>query len=435
MKRLLSAFLTLLLLAALPVTALAAGSITVSTSMSTAAVGSEITVSGTAPADTWITLEGTDADGNILYFSAVLSDAAGSYSKTVKVPYMNNGTLTFTVGNGSVTTSSGLTVYTPASSDDSGSSVVSKISVTFDSVAQAALNEKTNGSYTVKADEVSVSSLSDAAKALIGSRPVYDINVTSGGKTISSFGGGTATVYVPYNLSPGENANKIIIYYISDSGSLVAVPNCKYDPETGKVIFTTKHLSIYAVGYNSVSFSDVADSAWYVDYVDFLSARSIVGGNNGAFSPDTSITRAEFVTILARMSGDDLSGYTTSSFTDVASTDWYFVAVQWAYTKAVSTGADGKFDPTANITREQVATMLYRYAEYMGNLSNAEGMSAREFSDYDSISSWAQAPVQWAMNNGIITGNPDGSFAPKANATRAQAAKMVAVLLQSMIET
>lgn len=409
--------------------ALAADPITVAVSAATAQTGDTITVSGSATADTWISLRGLDSDGSIVYFSAVLSDASGNFSQTFKAPEMVAGTLTLIAGNGSVTASETVTITSP-SGGSYDSSTATKISVIFDSVAQAALNEKTNGSYTVNANEVSASSLSDAAKALIGSRPVYDINVTSGGKSISSFGGGTATVYVPYTLLPGENPNKIIIYYISDSGNLVAVPNCKYDPETGKVIFTTKHLSIYAVGYNSVSFSDVADSAWYVDYVDFLSARSIVGGNNGAFRPDTSITRAEFVTILARMSDDDLSGYTTSAFTDVASTDWYFAAVQWAYAKGVTTGADGKFIPKAFITREQVAAMLYRYAEYMGNVSNAEGMSAREFYDYDSISSWAQAPVQWAMNNGIITGNPDGSFAPASNATRAEAAKMITVLVK-----
>ncbi|MPM18737.1 hypothetical protein SDC9_65152 [bioreactor metagenome] len=82
-----------------------------------------------------------------------------------------------------------------------------------------------------------------------------------------------------------------------------------------------------------------------------------------------------------------------------------------------------------------MAAMLYRYADYAGDISNAEGMSAREFNDYDSISSWAQAPIQWAVNNGIITGNPDSSFAPASNATRAQAAKMIAVMLQSMIES
>ena len=79
-----------------------------------------------------------------------------------------------------------------------------------------------------------------------------------------------------------------------------------------------------------------------------------------------------------------------------------------------------------------MAAMLYRYAEHKSAVSNMEGMSVREFSDYASISSWAQASIQWAMNNKILSGNTDGSFTPQSSATRAQAAKMLAVLLQSM---
>lgn len=434
MRKLISIFLALLFLAALPVTALAAYVITISASSSTAEVGDTITVSGTATADTWITLEGTDSDGNILYFSATQSDDSGAYSKTLVIPDMDDGTLTITAGNSSMTASAKVTIYT-SSSDGSDSSTASKVSVTFDSVAQAAINDKAYGSYTVNAVEVSVQSLSDGAQALIGSRPVYDLSVTSGNTTISYFGGGWATVRIPYTLADGEDENRLVICLITDSGAPVMVPNCVYDTDTAEMVFTTTHFSTFAVAYHAVSFTDVFDSAWYVDYVNFLAARNIVGGYNGAFSPDASITRAEFVTILARMSGDDLSSYTTSSFTDVTSSDWYFAAVQWAYKNGVASGYDGKFNPNTTITREQMAAMLYRYADYAVEISNAEGMSAREFSDYDSISSWALAPVQWSMNNGIISGNPDGSFAPAANATRAQAAKMIAVMLQSMIES
>ena len=174
--------------------------------------------------------------------------------------------------------------------------------------------------------------------------------------------------------------------------------------------------------------------AWYADYVTYLAARGIVGGNNGAFNPNASITRAEFVVILSRMSGESTSGYTTSSFSDVSTDSWYFAAVQWASKVGITTGDDGKFSPKAPITREQMAAMLYRYATHKDAVSNAEGMSFREFSDYDSISSWAQAPIQWAMNNGILSGNTDGTFTPRSSATRAQAAKMLAVLMQG-IET
>jgi len=307
--------------------------------------------------------------------------------------------------------------------------------VTFDSTALDAINGSATANINFTVDKVNTSELSAAVQSTIGSRPVYNLTVSSGSSTISSFGGGKATVSIPYTLATGEDANKIVIYYISGSGEFVTVPNCVYDASTGTAIFTTTHFSNYAVGYNDVSFTDV--SGWYKDYVSYLAARKIISGTDSeTFSPDDSITRAQFVTILARMSCDDLSGYAASSFSDVTTTDWYFAAVQWAYKNGVASGSDGKFAPGANITREQMAVMLYNYAKYAGSdVSNVEGTSVREFSDYDSISSWALEPIQWSINNSIISGSGDGNFAPIANTTRAQAAKMIALLLQRLIRS
>ena len=308
------------------------------------------------------------------------------------------------------------------------------VTVTFDNKALAEINKDTTGDITVTARKPADTALSDEDKAIIGNRPVYDLKVTSGSTTISTFGGGTATVSVPYTLTAGEDTSKIVVYYISGSGELVMVPGCVYDAYTGKVTFKTTHFSNYAVAYNDISFNDV--SGWYADNVNYLAAREIVGGTgNGKFSPDANITRAQFVTILGRMSGDNLSGYTSSAFSDVGTNDWYFAAVAWAYENGIASGFDGAFDPNANITREQMAVMLYRYAKYAGaEVSNVKGMSIREFTDYSSISSYALTSIQWAINNSIVSGNSNGSFAPQANATRAQAARMIAILLQGTMK-
>ena len=99
----------------------------------------------------------------------------------------------------------------------------------------------------------------------------------------------------------------------------------------------TPHFSSYAVGYSNISFSDV--SGWYADAVNFLAAREIISGTgDGTFDPNANITRAQFVTILAKLSGDSLSGYTASSFTDASASDWYFGAAQWAYENGVGRG-------------------------------------------------------------------------------------------------
>jgi hypothetical protein len=347
-------------------------------------------------------------------------------------------TLTIQVEVGNGATGVSVTIPKTAVSSLKGGEVSLTVSssvatVTLDSATLSEIGKQTNGDVKITATTADTSALSDESKSAIGTRPVYDLKITSGNTTVSSFGGGIATVSVPYTPASGEDENAIVVYYINASGTLVMVPNCVYEAKTGTVTFITTHFSTYAVGYNAVSFTDVSNSAWYADYVTYLAARGIVGGKNGAFSPDASITRAEFVTILSRMSGDDLSGYTSSSFADVFTDNWYFAAVQWAYKNGVASGSKGKFNPNASITREQMAAMLYRYTEYEGMVSNTEGMSVREFTDYDNISSWAQAPIQWAINNGIVSGNSDGTFAPMASATRAEAAKMIALLLKDMI--
>ncbi|MEA4813291.1 MAG: S-layer homology domain-containing protein [Oscillospiraceae bacterium] len=305
--------------------------------------------------------------------------------------------------------------------------------LTFDAEATASISGAA-GSNDIKINvkKVDVSSLPAEEQQQVGSHPVYNFSVEAGGSVISSFGGGTAMVSVPYQLAEGEDASKIVVYYISDSGKLITVPNCVYDAATGAVTFTTTHFSTYTVGYSNISFTDV--SGWYEDYVYFLAAREIINGTgNGKFSPDENITRAQFLTILANLSGDDLSGYTTSSFADVRPSDWYFKAVQWAYEKGIASGADGKFNPNDIITRQDIAVMIARYAEKEANYTLPETNGTVAFKDNAKIASYASDAVTAMQRAGLISGNSDGSFAPTASATRAQAAKVIALLLQGMI--
>ena len=239
-------------------------------------------------------------------------------------------------------------------------------------------------------------------------------------------------VEVPYTLQPGEDPNNIVIYYIDDSGNLTMVQNCVYDQLTGTVSFLTDHFSEYAVGYVSTDFDDV--SGWYADSVNFLAARGIINGiGNNLFGPSDNITRAQFVTILANLSGDDLSIYTTSSFNDVKTTDWYFKAVQWAAENGIVLGTDGKFNPNATITRQDMAVILLRYANLIG-YDLPEEFDAKSFADGNQIASYAQEAVTAMQMAGIISGYNDNRFAPSDSATRAEAAKMIAVFIQGMFE-
>ena len=184
-------------------------------------------------------------------------------------------------------------------------------------------------------------------------------------------------------------------------------------------------------------FSDVDASGWAAESIYFLYERGIVDGvGDGLFAPTRSITRAEFVKILAGVAGADsetLSGKTTG-FTDVEPGSWYAPYVAWAVENGVTSGtSETTFAPNANITREQMATMIYRYAQKVG-FALPETQPAVTFDDASTFSAWAADAITAMQRAGIINGVGNNLFAPADNATREQACKMLALLLQLMEE-
>ncbi len=156
-------------------------------------------------------------------------------------------------------------------------------------------------------------------------------------------------------------------------------------------------------------FSDVASGNWAEGPVAFVTSRDIFNGTgNGKFSPSAPMTRAMLMTVLARIDGADT--------TAAASGNWYDKGLAWAVEKKVSDGSA----PMSSISREQLVTMLYRYA---GQPAVTDG-SLSSFSDASSVSDYAKTAMTWAVKNGIINGM-DGKIAPKSNATRAQVAAMI----------
>ena len=143
------------------------------------------------------------------------------------------------------------------------------------------------------------------------------------------------------------------------------------------------------------------------------------------FGPDVDITRAMIITLLHRLSGDN--GSYEHNFSDVAAGMYYAKAMAWGADKNIVSGyGNGIFAPDKNITREEVAVMIYNYAKAMGmDVSNIEGMAVYEFTDYGDISDWAVTAVRFCINAGIISGRTDGSFDPNGFATRAEAASML----------
>lgn len=182
-----------------------------------------------------------------------------------------------------------------------------------------------------------------------------------------------------------------------------------------------------------VTFADITPGAWYASYVRIVTERQLFQGTApNTFSPRGNMTRAMFVQVLANLEGVDLSSYrgSTGTFGDTASTAWYFGAVEWAAGQGLAGGVGGgNFAPGRPITREEMAILLNRYIVSRG-ISLPQGATP-PFSDSDSISAWALDGVIAMQAAGIITGHPDGRFAPQNTATRAEVATIFARLLNA----
>ena len=177
-------------------------------------------------------------------------------------------------------------------------------------------------------------------------------------------------------------------------------------------------------------FSDVKSTDWFYEYVAAAHANGLmVGTSPTMFSPDASMTRAMFARILANLERVDFSAYTTSRFTDVPVGQWYTSAIEWAADKSIVSGiGNNKFDPDADITREQMAVMLYNYIEFK-NISLPAIQAAAAFADESSVSLWAIGAVRAIKSAGIITGKPGNLYDPKTTASRAEVATIFARFL------
>nr|WP_246320423.1 choice-of-anchor I family protein [Paenibacillus qinlingensis] len=275
---------------------------------------------------------------------------------------------------------------------------------------------------------------SDAVKAAVGERPVFDFTITAGGKTVSTFNGGSVEVQVPYKPTANEDTNAIVAYYIADNGELVKVTNSYYDAATGTLIFKVSHFSQYAVGYSPITFSDTSAS-FAKSYITYLAARNIIKGTAAdQFSPNAQINRADFTLMLARMAGVNLNSYKSSSFGDVKADSYYAQSVQWAAENGLTSGvSEGVFAPAANISREQMVTMIARFAA-LQKFNLPQAVAAAAFADGAEIPAFAVDAAKAMQQAGIISGKSGNKFAPKDFASREEAAKMLGMLLQQIVK-
>lgn len=303
--------------------------------------------------------------------------------------------------------------------------------LTFDAAALAAIRAAGSGDVTLTAAMVDTSKLSDEQKALIGDRPVIDLTLTKGDKTVSDFKTGTIEVSVPYTIKPGEDPNTIVVWYLNDAGVLETISG-KYNAATKSVVFTTSHFSKYVIGY--LPFADVSRDEWYFDSVSFAYANGLFSGaNDKTFDPDTSMTRAMLVTVLWRMTGKP-SIESGCKFSDVVTGEWYAQAVAWAAENNIVSGyGNGSFGTNDDITREQMAVILMNYAKYK-KYDVSVTTNLNSFTDVNDISIWAKSSVQWANAEGLISGTGSNILNPRGDAARCQVAAILQRFTENIID-
>lgn len=285
----------------------------------------------------------------------------------------------------------------------------------------------------------------------------YTLHITS---THTSGGGGSGTT-ASYRVivEPSENGTVKSSHNTASAGTtvtLTATPQDGYrltgltvtdgagnnvtlsDKGDGKYTFVmpsravTVKASFAPITAGDLPFIDVPAGAWYEDGVRYVYQNGLMAGTSATtFGPDVTTTRGMIATILWRLEGSPQVDY-AMAFDDVAANSWYAEAIRWAASEGIVSGyGDGRFGPDDIITREQMAAMLYRYAQYKGyDVSVGEDTNILSYTDFEDLSEYAIPAMQWAVGAGIISGTSESTLGPRGNASRAQ----VAVILTRYCE-
>ena len=181
--------------------------------------------------------------------------------------------------------------------------------------------------------------------------------------------------------------------------------------------------SIPACACASDTFIDVEQDQWYHDAVDYVVAGGLMNGKSETiFAPNVNLTRAELVTVLYRLAGEPSVEGKTHPFADVAEGAWYADAITWAFDAKVVNGTSANtFAPNANVAREQIAAMLFRFA----GEETVEEDALADYTDAAKVSKYAVDAMNWAVASGLIDGMTETTLAPQGNATRAQIATVL----------
>ena len=289
-------------------------------------------------------------------------------------------------------------------------------------------SERLSDTATLSVEKLTSGSDYDTAvKAMSGikdSWSLYNITALVDGKVTAPEG--SVTLSIPCTK------DGLTVYRINASGTKTVL---KGEVKDGYYVLNTSSLGLFAVvgtlgEARELPFTDVATGSWYYDGVKYAVEKGLFTGTSATtFAPNMELTRSMLVTVLYRLAGSPEVSQ-SENFSDVQADSWYEDAVIWAAANGVVAGyGGGVFGPDDDITREQLALILYRYAQLTEQDVDTEtDLSA--YSDVGEVSDFAREAMVWAVENGLISGTSKTTLSPKGTATRAQ----VAVILMRYLE-
>ena len=248
--------------------------------------------------------------------------------------------------------------------------------------------------------------------------------------TVKTEKDGTVTAEVKANsekdvVLPIESTEDIIVVSFTDENGRTRYTDEFTESDEGIAVTANGNVKISVIQSERALYTDVHNNNhWAAKSVDFVGALGIMKGiGDDKFAPDSHLTRAMLVTMLYRADGEP-EVETVNSFGDIKENAWYEKAVLWAKENGIVNGVtETEFSPDSDITREQIATIMHRYAKYKGDdVESGKNTNILSYNDSDSISDYAKASLQWANGIGLINGKTESTLNPLDNATRAEAA-------------
>jgi hypothetical protein len=233
---------------------------------------------------------------------------------------------------------------------------------------------------------------------------------------------------IPYELKTGEKPEGIEASRLDNAGKLVPV-KASYNKYQKAAIVKAGEPGLYAISYADPQaspwvnpFSDIPASATEGDAIRYVCENGLFAGTSpSSFSPELAMTRAMIATVLGRLEKVDASSYSGTDFVDVSPSAYYAPYVSWAVSTGIASGAgNGSFSPESEITREQLAVMLYNALKVYGKPIVWRKASV---ADASRVSSWAAEAADWAVSSGVLELDQKGALSPKSPVTRAEAAE------------